>query len=437
MEATFQSILHLLAWNGYENEAYKGSMVCKETWEDDRILFPNLINKTFGYRKSTLIGINVYYNHDEKYGVERKSQLTSLARWGTVSDSISQRYLDYTFNEEYALKRIKRLVKLGAKIDIEDLHGFTPLVGACIRGDNHNMSIFKYLIEQGANIDCEEMRSSWNPLSLLAADCGIPGKSGVEKINILLKHGANINKLNQNQSVLYMTCVHNESKDDTIIHLLCKNGANVHVLNYDGETVIEECLRLGKVQFAEALLAYGAVMPEDSMEKAIWRKQEETVKFLQKYGHVIPDDALRDAIHTSSPDIVRMLLRCNVCPNKLIDENPPLFHALDGPTNELTVQIVKHLCAAGADVNAQMKHQTYQLNSMEAKGNKESILTFIIRDYIVYKNKYVLECIKLFLEKGAKPPQASSYSSIYPYYKDPLEYKELNRMLLAARMRRV
>ena len=173
------------------------------------------------------------------------------------------------------------------------------------------------------------------------------------------------------------------------------------------------------------------------MEKAIWNKEEETVKFLQKYGHEIPDDALLDAIIASSPEIVRMLLRCNVSPNKHIDENPPLFHALDRPVNELTVQIVKYLCAAGADVNGQMKHETYQLNTMEAKGNRESILTFMIRDYIIYKNKYVLECIKLFIEKGAKPPRVSSYSSIYPYYHDPLEYKELNRMLLAARMRRV
>lgn len=393
MEPTFVSILHLLAYNGYEDEAYKGSAVCKETWEDKRIFFPRLINKKFGRGKRTLIEINAMCS-----------------------------------NEPLALQRIKTLVSYGANPDIQnDSDQFTPLLHLCSHGDSYKMDTFKYLLSRNVRLDGYP-RPHWCPLSLLATR-----SSARAKMELLLQHGADIHTPRTlGHSVLYTVCRLSDVENADTIHFLCERGARVNG-NEGGLVPLSGALQKN-VAFAEALVQHGAIIPEDSMEDALGLRLEPAVQFLQKHGVRIPENALMEAIEDDDPGMVHLLLSCRVSPNTPIFGKPPLFHVgAVGYITKQTVTIVRILCYMGANVNARSLVSQYTTFTLSYESKEEPVLYDMIRQYIRTKSTYILEIIKILVEHGAIPPPSSEYSHIPPFNKDPLTFGTMNDILLRGR----
>jgi hypothetical protein len=53
MQPRFEDILHLVIWNGYAEDVWQAAGTCKETWTDDRIWFPHLVEMGYGSKKKS------------------------------------------------------------------------------------------------------------------------------------------------------------------------------------------------------------------------------------------------------------------------------------------------------------------------------------------------------------------------------------------------
>lgn len=357
MEATFSSILHLLAYNGYEDEAYKGAMVCKETWEDRRIFFPKLLNRKLGIQQMTLLGILACHPN--------------------------------TFD------RIRQLVAWGAKVDIPNANGFTPLQSVAM-SVHAPRDLFTFLLDHGANPNGAP--GATNPMTILAMN------NSIEQMQELLDRGADINIRNEKgHTPLLSVCISFVSqwipqiKDETI-HFLCQRGADVHGKDESGHTALQICLYKNEPRYAQILLQYGAEMPRYGLWAAIDSLHKETIQFFISHGIPLPDDALLVAIENNNACEVKVLLDCGACPNKLLYGKPPLFQAALCLQSYSSILILRFLCEAGAHI-----HTLSTFDSL----TPEPILYGLVRQYIRGKNPYVLEGIKYLHSRGAQSPPKS------------------------------
>lgn len=413
MDPTFQNILHLLAWNGYEDEAYKGSQVCKETWEDRHILLPRLINRQFGRGKRTLIAINCLCTHPS------------------------------------SLERIKKLVSLGANPDLENgSNKFTPLMELCQHGDSYNMETFAYLVSRSL---AEKQRVrlngpdslAWCPLSLLSTK-----PNSLKKMALLLKHGANIHRTSTNgASVLYHACwmgdLGYQGYSDNV-EFLCRHGAHAETMR-KGITALSHCLRENKLAFAKVLIAYGARIPPDAMTRALdimehesmgalrretnGARTRETVRFLFDHGFSIPESVLADAVNNRDCEKVKFLLQCNLP----VKGGKYIFSVLEGDILPQTVRIVKYLCAAGAEVNDVAEVRSFHAKTMQMMTVVEPAIYHLVRDYISYQNPCILDIIELLVQYGAVSPPESEYTNILQFRLDPFKFASMISILRRGR----
>ena len=394
MLATYQDTLHLLAWNGYGREAYFGSAACRETWTDDRILFPHVMNMKFGK------------------GVSLLSILADKMSWME----------DYWWDKgkaERHLARIKHLLTLGADPDIVNDNNWSPLMETCLN-DGKSMELFKLLLSKKVNVNGNP-ESYWNPLASVAS-CRAP-----EKTRLLLEAGADPNFICRGKSVLHLASVYNHTKGEytETLKLLLKAGANPNLLDNHGCSPIYDCIEKGYIKYAKLMMEYGGIIENAHalMDTAIYRKIEATIKFLHERGQPIPDLEWHQAIINRDIPMVAMLLRCGACPVTPLYDYTPLFWALHKDYGEQALEVVKLLCQAGADVNI-TKHGV-------------PFMVFLFKEYIHDPQPYPLKMIELFVSKGAKLPSKSRYEEMLACAeRDKGEFIELNRIMMKGRMKK-
>jgi ankyrin repeat protein len=409
MQATFQDTLHLLAWNGYGKEAYKGSMACKQTWTDERILCPKVINIKFNGK--TLLSI-----------FAEKMQWCELYSW------------DKGRGERH-LARIKHLLALGADPDSLSDDNWSPLMETCVN-DGKSMELFKLLLTLKVNVNgCPD--SHWNPLASVAS-C-----HSLEKTKLLLAAGADPNFICKGKSVLHLASVFNNSKGEytECLKLLLKAGANPNLLDNYGFSPVYDCIEKGYIKYAKLMMEYGGIIEnaEDLMEAAVEKKIEASIKFLHQRGEPIPEDAWRQALRNCDVPLVAMLLRCGACPVTPINNRPPLFQAVFKGFNEKSLEVMKLLCKAGADVNADGGITMVSIGGSTGSGclYGGKLITTLFKEYIRDKNKYAMEMIELFISYGVKLPYKGEYQEMLALAeRDKSEFIELNRIIMKGRFKK-
>lgn len=389
MQATFQDTLHLLAWNGYGREAYLGSMACKQTWTDDRILFPKVMNMKFDDEGKSLIGI-----------------YTEKACW-------------YPEDEGRLIGRVKHLIALGADPDISDENHVTPLTTSSNYYDT-SMDIFNYLLTQKVRINGDP-NYAWNPLSFAASDIC------TKKTIALLKNGADPNFKCKDKSILHLASMFHESNGENTetIQLLLKAGANPNTLDQFGSSPMTGCIEKGYIKYAKLFLEYGGIIEDTErlMVYVIENKVEASIKFLRQHGEAIPDDIWHSAIKDSDVPLVAMLLRCGACPITPVYGEPPLYLARYNEYSKKSMEVMKLLCNAGADVK------------VESQG--VPLMNSAFLEYLKKPQKCVLDIIELLLLKGAKLPSKLTYKAMLALVKKEMgEFVELNRIIMKERFKK-
>jgi len=365
-------------------------MACKETWTDERILFPKVMNMPFGKEGKTLIGI-----------------YAQKACW-------------YPEKEKRLIERVKHLLKLGADPDIADVNGVTPLTTTCFEYNSGN-DMFNLLISQNVRVNGDP-RHSWNPLSLVATHVG------AKKTLALLKKGADPNYKNLGTSILQLATSHHDSKGENTenIKLLLNAGANPNALTSYNWAPIDYCIEKGYIKYAQLLVDHGAVITrgEFLMELSIMNASEPAIKFLHENGVAINRDQWEGSLTRGDVPRVAMLLRCGACPNSIVFRRTPLewaFH-LRG-YDAASLAITKLLCKAGLDVNGKMYGQ--------------SVLCSLFDDYINDPSPCLLQIIEMFVSKGGKVPSKAEYDTMLDIAgREKGNFIELNRIMMKGRLKK-
>ncbi|MFZ2959557.1 MAG: ankyrin repeat domain-containing protein [Candidatus Ozemobacteraceae bacterium] len=125
------------------------------------------------------------------------------------------------------------LISKGAKIDIFDSEGATPLHNAA----GHHLAMVKLLLENGADVNAKKdgRECCGTPLHK-AAKTGTP-----DIVDYLIQKGAQVNAIDgRGQTPLFQTTtrISDSSKDIEVAELLIKKGANVNAKDGEGYTAL-------------------------------------------------------------------------------------------------------------------------------------------------------------------------------------------------------
>ncbi len=387
-------------------------MASKETWTDDRILMPKAMNMTF--KNGTLIGMYV-----------------SLA-------TFYEEYPEANIKKgPYFLQRVKHLLSLGANPDIPNSVEWTPLMYMCRR--DKSMEMFNLILSQKVNVN--HSCKYWCPLALAASN------NSPQKTQLLLDAGADPNLIIDDVSVLrlFIGQDKSEGKYTKIIEILLKAGADPNAVDKYGDTPITACIDKGYFKYANLLLNHGAILPDEeimvaAMEKAVEDKSEEAIKFLVKFTP-IPEHELMWAIRKGDVPLVAILLRYGACPLTPMSDEPPLFWAIFKGINETSLELVRLLCKAGADMNSERGSVWYMFTkNTGSSGPSEGgcmrggkFINCLFKEYISEKNPFALKMIELFV---SNLPSMKEYKSmIADSEKDIGEFVPLNRIMMKSRFK--
>lgn len=172
-----------------------------------------------------------------------------------------------------------RLIHCGAKINIEDEKGLTPLYTAIVLDDyrmaemllmhgarllpsqyllnytirNKMSEMTRLLIRAGENVNGRDYMG-WTPI-LLAIN-----QRDTEMIEFLLENGATMNRNDYVLKELHIAVQQSNSIDEfrQLFTLLVRNGVNIDNLNKWGETPLCLAMLMEKFQIAEHLIKEGA-----------------------------------------------------------------------------------------------------------------------------------------------------------------------------------
>ena len=130
---------------------------------------------------------------------------------------------------------VETLLAHGARTDLEDEHGLTPLHRAVqlnideasphrVEKRRAALEIVELLLKRGAEVNAHPEEGHWTPLH-----AALSSEAGVEIVTLLLNHGADVDI--GNESVLYSASHNYASSDDgfEVIKLLLDRGATQYV----------------------------------------------------------------------------------------------------------------------------------------------------------------------------------------------------------------
>lgn len=169
---------------------------------------------------------------------------------------MTQEELDYALIDAAADRddtdRVKELIAMGANVNTVNnrdwfQEGYTPLMRASMYG---NTEAVKLLLESGANIKLTNRHG----ISSFMMACS---NGYIEIAELLLKHGADIDKFGNGWNPITAAAMHDCQK---IITFLLENGADINRANHRGETALMMVCRnaVGKKKAIKLLLAAGA-----------------------------------------------------------------------------------------------------------------------------------------------------------------------------------
>ena len=129
MEARFEEILHLVAYNGYAEDMRQAVAVNRLTWTDDRIWYPHLIAQRFGSMKRGRL--HIIAEHKRTWSNEENL----MARFNELEKMASSSHHMKVFL---------------AQIDVRDIYGKSALTAAI---ENRCPKAVEFLVTRGADIN--------------------------------------------------------------------------------------------------------------------------------------------------------------------------------------------------------------------------------------------------------------------------------------------
>jgi len=196
--------------------------------------------------------------------------------------NVSPFYVACVFGRD--IKKIQFLLDRGAKPDIVNDNGSTPLLFLCKHFGNLSkiLPLIKLLLDRGANVNHETKDGS---TALMLA---IESHGSDDLFRLLIEHGADVNSENKNGSTVLIEAIKNSHSMD-IVRLLMEHGADVNYEINDGSTALMLAIKnRGSDELIRLLIEHGADVNSEN-----------------RSGSSVLTEAIK---HSRSVDIVRLLM---------------------------------------------------------------------------------------------------------------------------------
>ena len=239
------------------------------------------------------------------------------------------------YKEEEYMEVVKLLLEKGANVNVQDIHGRTPLYWAA---QNGYTEIVKLLLEKGADVNARDNDGN-TPLHWAVGACDL------EIVKLLLEKGANENHQDNNS----ITPLHSAVKTGNIelIKLLLEKGANLEnspITTISSSKILtNEHIEIEKLLLKKGINVY--IKDNDgntTLSLAAQQGDFESVKLLISKGANI-NPKIEQAQSSSRPTA---LFSFTTSLNKLL--TTPLHEAVRGNYTEIAEFLLNH----GADVHA-------------------------------------------------------------------------------------
>ena len=349
--ATLYDVAHFCSWNGYPQDMKGYLGIDKASWANQEFWFPYGVNALYGKRQKTRLQAlceNIWrYKYPNCPPIrERIQELLANGAKPDIKDLTGMSPLLVSARGGY-LDTVKILLNAGSDINQINNDGFSAL---CLSTRHNKIDIVKELIKNGTkHLDS----------SLHISICS----KNLELVKILLNAGANINtqKLN-GYSILHYASVFNEI---AIIKELVERGAHINIMTIHGTTPMSIAVSEGHLSIVKYLYEHGATVSEDSFEILIDKEYIDILKYFKKVGLHVPARLISHAVYENKPKFINLLSKMGGDLN-YIDENmdTPLSTAM----YDKSYECMEALCKAGAN-----------MNMLDLRTNSSHIKTTIVR----------------------------------------------------------
>jgi ankyrin repeat protein len=302
--ATLYDVAHYASWNGY-TEDMKGYLgIDKASWTNKEFWFP--------------------YGANALYGSEKKTRLQCICE---------------NIYDHRGISRIKELLNNGAKPDIKDLGGTSPL-SACARdGLKIHVEIMKILLDSGADIN-QKNKKGESPIFRATRN------NNIDIIKFLLDSGADINAKTNRGLTPLSTAAFNNYID--MIKVLVKRGADINTSDTSrGWSPLDNAIYKGNITIVKYLCENGATITENSFSIAIEEGYANVLKYFKKLGLNAPANSIYSLVKNNNPKLINLLLKMGGDLNYIDDSGEtPLSIAMFNKSYEC----MEALCNLGANM---------------------------------------------------------------------------------------
>ena len=288
---------------------------------------------------------------------------------------------------------VERLLQANADANAKTRYGVTPLVIAC---QNGNAAVATLLLKSNAGAN-DKLSGGETPL-LIAARTG-----NQELVQALLEHGADPNATErQGQTPLMWAAAEGNTQ---VVDTLVESGADLNASLKSGFTAMMFAARDGRMNVVKSLIAAGvdvnAAMTPKKKGKRVPRKGTSALTLAVESGHF---------------ELAMYLVTCGADPNDQRSGYTPL-HSLSwvrkpnrgeepdgdppprGSGNLTSLDFVRAIVDAGADVNTRLKHGKRGKAVLNRRGATPFLLAAKTAD---------LPLMQLLVELGADPSLANA-----------------------------